>query len=246
MTFRCNNCGDEVNKVVTVNSDWWKLWKKKRRICQRCAYNKEFGTNLDVEQWNAKINAPPKIEIKKDAASYEEYLHEMRPEWYAEPKTLTHLVHHGFNVETYKVEKGNTGRILGIECPERHIITICGVEQSCVYPGDFAKAPHLYTIPHEFSILCFDADNNELPFDAIIRPKKIEPSVSVVPFEPVLYGDLSLKIGERFKRKEERYYFPKGIILYGGEWLFLNVVKSGVTVDRVEFFMRCDFFTKVI
>lgn len=242
----CDNCGQEVDGVSIEKPGILEFWKKERRICQRCAYNKEFGTNLDVEQWNAKINSPPKTEIKKDVASYEEVLHEMRPEWYAEPKTLTHLIHHGFNVETYKVEKGCTNRILGIECPERHITTICGVDQSYVDPGDFAKAPHLYTIPHEFSILCFDTDNNELPFDAIIGLEKVVPSVSVVPLEPVLYGDLSLKIGGRFKRKEERYYFPRGIILYGGEWLFLNVVKSGVTVDRVEFFMRCDFFTKVI
>jgi len=245
MTNKCGNCGQEVDSIVFSEPPRiWEFWKK--GICLRCDYNQKHGTNLDVEQWIAKINSPPKTEIKKDVASYEEYLHEMRWEWYAAPTTLTHLTHHGLNVMTYKVEKGDTGRILAIECPLRHIITICGVEQSYVDPREFAKAPHLYTRPHEFSILCFDTGNNELPFDAIIRPEKVVPSVSVVPLEPVLYGDLSLKTGGRFKRKEERYYFPQGIMLYGGEWLVLNVVKSGMNVDRVEFFMRCDFFTKVI
>jgi len=178
--------------------------------------------------------------------SYEEHLNYLKKNgWYAEPKTLTHLVHRDFKVGTFKVEKGVTNRILGIECPEGHMITICGVEHSRVDPGEFAKAPHLYIIPHEFSILCYDKDNNELPPETVIRPEKISPSTQVVPLEPVLYGDLSMKIGERFKQKQERYYFQMGIILYGGEWLFLNVVKSGIAIDRVEFFMRCDYFTKV-
>ena len=178
--------------------------------------------------------------------SYEEYLTEMKKDgWLVNPMAITHRIHHGLNVGTYKVEKGYNGRILSIECPNRHMPLICGVEHSQINPKDFAKAPHLYTIPHEFSILCYDKDNNELPPETIIIPEKVIPSLSIVPLEPVLYGDLSLKIGERFKQKQERYYFPKGIILYGGEWLFLNVVKSGLNIDRVEFFMRCDFLQGV-
>ena len=195
--------------------------------------------------WRKSI-APPKTKLKKNVASYEEFLHEMRRKWSVEPKLLTHLNNQGFNIMTYKVEKGYTGRILGIECPPNHIIAICGINYSYVDPKDFTKNPHLYTIPHEFSILCYDKDNNELPFDAIIRPEKVVPSVSVVPLERILYRDLSLKIGERFKRKEEKYFFPMGIILYGGQWLFLTVIESSMNIDKVEFFMKCDFFTKVI
>lgn len=244
MGMICDNCGQEVDSIVFIKPpSIWEFWKK--GLCLRCDYNQKHGTNLNLEQWSAKINSLPKTKIKKDVASYEEFLHEMRNKnWYITPKTLTHLAHRGIEVETYKVEKGCSNRILGIECPNRHVITICGAIQSYVDPRDFAKAPHLYTIPHEFSILCYDEDNNELPFDAVIRPEKVTPSAAVVPLEPVLYGDLSLKTGERFKRKEERYYFQQGIILYGGEWLFLNVVKSGMTIDRVEFFMKCDFFSK--
>lgn len=180
-----------------------------------------------------------------EKGSYEEYLEERNKNgWSVEPKTLTHSVHHGFNVETFKVEKGRMSRILGIECPERHMIVICGVEHSRVDPKEFAKAPHLYTIPHEFSILCYDKDNNELPPETIILPEKVKPSTQIVPLEPVLYGDLSLNIGERFKRKEERYYFQKGIELYGGDWLFLNVVKSSMNIERVEFYMKCDFLQR--
>lgn len=179
-------------------------------------------------------------------ASYEEYLNGKRKEnWDIYPMSLSHLNHHGLIVKTFKVEKGDTNRILGIECPEKHLIAICGVEHSRVDPGDFANAPHLYTIPHEFSILCYDKDNNELPPETIIRPEKVVPSVSVVPLSQILYGDMSLKKNGIFKQKQERYYFQKGIVLYGGEWLFLNVVQSGMNIERVEFFMRCDFLTKV-
>lgn len=55
MTFTCDNCGQEVDGVVTEKTYIRQFQKKERQICQRCAYNKEFGTNLDVEQWNAKM-----------------------------------------------------------------------------------------------------------------------------------------------------------------------------------------------
>lgn len=245
MTFRCDNCGDEVNGVVIVKPKWWEFGKQETRICQRCAYNEEFGTNLDAEQWSAKINSPPKSETKTHYLAYQETLNLLEQEgWHISPQTITHR---DGRVTTYSLEKGCTGKILDIKCPAapaKHLLLICGVNHSGIKPSDIARAPHLYTIPHQFSILCYDKDNRQLPPETEIIIEKIKPSGDIVPIDIVLYGDLALKSGERFKRKEERYYFPQGIMLHGGEYLRLTATASDIIIKRTVLFMKCDFLTK--
>lgn len=69
MTNKCGNCGQEVDSIVFSEPPRiWEFWKK--GVCLRCDYNQKHGTNLDMEQWTAKINSPPKTEIKKDISSW--------------------------------------------------------------------------------------------------------------------------------------------------------------------------------
>ena len=176
-------------------------------------------------------------------ATYQDSLHEFEEKgWHIEPQTITDR---DDRVSTYSLEKGYAGRILEIICPHCNILLICGVNHCGIKPGDIAKAPHLYTIPHQFSILCYDKDNRELSPETLIRIEKIKPSEGIVPIDTVLYGDVALKSGERFKRKEERYYFTQGIILYGGQHLSLTPIQPDITIKRTELFMKCDYLTKV-
>lgn len=162
--------------------------------------------------------------------------------WYVNPQTITHRDE---RVITHPLQRGCTGSILDIVCPAGHILLICGVLHSGIKPGDIARAPHLYTIPHQFSILCYDKDNREPSQETVIRIKKIKPSEGVFSIDTALYGDIALKTGERFKRKEERYYFTQGIILYGTEYLSLIPIQPDIDIVRTELFMKCDFLMKV-
>lgn len=164
--------------------------------------------------------------------------------YYSEPITLTSL--NTYLVTTFSVQKGTFGKTLELICPAGRIITICGSENSSVVPGDFARAPHLFSIPHQFSIRCFNKDNVELSPLTSIRIERETPSSEIYRIDDVLYGDLSLTYGERFKRKEERYYFSRGIVLYGGEYLCLTPVQPDIDIVRTELFMKCDFLTQEI
>jgi hypothetical protein len=182
--------------------------------------------------------------IDTDVELYSNFIRDRKnDDWLVYPMTLTHYSES--YVETYKVKKDTGGYILKIRCPPcKNMISICGVDNSGVDPIDFAKTPYLYTIPHEFSVSCYDKDNNELPFDTLLSFVYDRPSDVVWPLDTVLYRDVSLKIGERYKRKDERYYFPRGRILFGGDLLYLQVIKSSIDIDRVELFMKCDYLTK--
>ncbi len=173
---------------------------------------------------------------------YADTIQDLKSEgFYTEPITVTRL--NTNLVTTSSVQKGITGRALDIRCPAGRVMTICGFENSGVDPGDFAKAPHLYSIPHQFSIRCFSKDNVELSPYTAIRITKELPSMEIYRIDEVLYGDLSLTFLERFKRKEERYYFLNTVILFGEQCLRLLPVDPDIDIARTELFMKCDLST---
>lgn len=78
MTVVCDNCGREVSDViikkpkliickgvkllrideedgVVIDRPWWKFWGKKQKICQMCAYAKEFGKTLTKDEYDELI-----------------------------------------------------------------------------------------------------------------------------------------------------------------------------------------------
>lgn len=239
---------DEVEEVIIEKQPLWMLWGRERRSCQRCRYNRENGTNLNRAQWNKEINGVHKTEPGREDVridrefTYGMFLHDMeKHNWCVKHKTLTHQ---SSSVETYYLENGGTDRVLIIDAPARSQVAICGINQCHINPRDFAKTPHIYTVPHEFSILCQDKDGKQLSPETMVTVQKVRALTEVVWQDGVLYGDLSLMAGGRIKRKEERYYFPQGILLEGGEQLSLIVANSSVAVDRVELYMKCDFFYK--
>lgn len=149
-------------------------------------------------------------------------------------------------VTTFSVQKETVNMVLELRCPAGRIMTVCGFNDSGVDPRDFARAPHLYSIPHQFSIRCFGKDNVELSPFTKIYIYKAKPDMSETKIDEMPYGDLSLAYGERFKRKEERYYFSDTIILYGEEILRLLPVSPDIDITRTELFMKCDLFTMEI
>lgn len=149
-------------------------------------------------------------------------------------------------VTTFSVPKEAVNKVLELRCPAGRIMTVCGFNDSGVDPRDFARAPHLYCVPHQFSIRCFGKDNVGLSPFTKIYIYKVKPDGSETKIDEVPYGDLSLAYGERFKRKEERYYFSDTIILYGEEILRLLPVNHDIYISRTELFMKCDLFTREI
>ena len=160
----------------------------------------------------------------------------------SEPITVTSM--NTFLVTTYPVQKGTFGIALELACPAGRIITMCGYENVSVDPWDFARSPHLYSTPHQFSIRCFSKDNVELSPLTPIRIEREKPSCEINRIDDVLYGDLSLTYGERFKRKEERYYFSDNVVLYRAQRLRLMLINPEIDIVRTELFMKCDLFTK--
>lgn len=182
-----------------------------------------------------------KVETKHNR-TYINIIQDLRKKGYfVEPVTVTSL--NTVLVTTYPVQKGTVGTALELRCPAGRIITICGFEDSGVVPGDFARAPHLYSTPHQFSIRCFSKDDAELSPRTPIRVEREKPSMTVNRIDEVLYGDLSLTYGERFKRKEERYYFSNTVELYSEQRLRLLPVNPDIDIARTELFMKFDLLT---
>ncbi len=158
------------------------------------------------------------------------------------PHTLTH--HDTGIVSTFHVKKGMIGTVLEIKCPMHRNLSVCGLNHSGIDIKEFVKFPMLYSTPYFFSIRCKGNDGQELsPYTGI---KIIQYDSDNLPkwSRTEFYGDLSQSIGERFKRKHERYYFPQGIILYSGEKLGFKVHELDIEVVKTELLMKADIWVK--
>ncbi len=179
----------------------------------------------------------------KPPINYEDRIQEIKRNGYSK-ESITVTCNIFPMVTTFSVPKETVNRVLDLRCPAGRIMTVCGFNDSGVDPRDFARAPHLYCVPHQFSIRCSGKDNVVLSPFTNIYIYKLKPDMSETKIDEVPYGDLSLAYGERFKRKEERYYFSDTIILYGEEILRLLPVSPDIDISRTELFMKCDLFTK--
>lgn len=160
----------------------------------------------------------------------------------ARPCTLTHQ-NTGI-VSTFPVKKGTVGTALEIKCPKHQVLTVCGLGHSGIDPKDFVKNPMLYSIPHFFSIRCKNNEGQELSLYTRLKIIKRDQENLPVWSRTEFYGDLSQTIGERFKQKHERYYFPDGIILHGDENLVLQVSEPEIDIEKIELVMKADLFYK--
>lgn len=160
--------------------------------------------------------------------------------WVFVDKQSPHTITHNDTdlVSTYIVNKGMDKSILKITCPDNKNMTICGRNHCDVnYP------------PHFFSLRCQSGDGENLAPDTTFDITKYGGS-GVVPIlgkkgdRPILYRELSQTVGERFKSKEERHYFPMGIILYSNESLVFRVHKPDIDIIKIELFMQADIWEK--
>jgi len=158
---------------------------------------------------------------------------------YANKKSPHMITHQNTDVVlTRPVCKGETGEVLKITCPDNKAITICGRNHYTIdYP------------PHFFSLGCRSNDDQNLSPDTIFTITKYGGS-GVIPLFckngdcPILYSELSQTVGERFKRKEERHYFPMGIILYSGETLVFRVSEPDIDIVKTELLMQADIWER--
>lgn len=175
-------------------------------------------------------------------ASYRDFIGFLEHEGYTgKPFSINHT---GLMVTAYYLNKQFTGQVITIRCPSDGIITICGIAGSGVDPKDFKNNPMLYEVPHEFSILCLDEKGKEPAPETQVRIQKVNINSMYTDIDTVYYGDLSIKDGSRFKRKEERYYFKYSITLRGGEILKLNLICPNVNISMTELLMKCDLHRK--
>lgn len=179
---------------------------------------------------------------RKKSSKYEEYLETMQSKsWFAESMTVTR--DNTAIVSTYNGIKGNRSKVIDIICPAGQTITMCGLIQSNIDVKEFIKNSMLYQYPHFFGIIIKDKSGNELGDDIMVDILKYYTSGMVYMITTEMYKDLSLKEGSRYKRKGERYYFKKGIELYGMEILRLTVERPDIDIAsaNTELIMKCDF-----
>lgn len=179
------------------------------------------------------------IEIKK--SRYELWLNSMKEKgWKCENLTLTQDNH--YLSEVHGVDsKIPIQRILSITCPAGHVMSICGLKQSGINVREFKENPMLYSVPHMFSMEC-----GEMGDDVNIDILKLKPSGEIYMITTEYYKDISLWEGGRCKRKGERYFFNRGIVLYGMERLEFRARRPDVNVlsGDISFNLKCDIFTK--
>ncbi len=146
------------------------------------------------------------------------------------------------------VSADSSGVILELICPPGRIIAICGVEESNIDTENFYNTPNLYSVPHFFTLRCTDSNGIELSPTAIISMSKVArddiknnwPDIYYQEF----YGDLSPIIDGKLKKKEERYYFAKTIILQSGEKLIFRVHNTNIDISNIDLLMLSDLFKK--
>lgn len=178
-----------------------------------------------------------------DQFYYKEFLEIVKREGYStEHKSLNHtspMVKMGY------LHKQFTGHVITIGCEEKFILSVCGATASGVDPKDFKNNPMLYEYPHEFSVLCKDENGKEPAPETQVHIQKITKHLKQIDIDTVYYGDLSIKDGSRFKRKEERYYFKYSIVLSEWETLKIILISPDVNIARTELLMKCDLHRKV-
>ncbi len=148
-------------------------------------------------------------------------------------------------VRTYFLGKGMYGTFLELTCPSTYYkVTICGLDDAGIEPQNFYKHSNLYNIPHFFSITCKDDNGKEISPNITIDIVKITSNIHKKLFSEY-YGDLSQHIDGKFRRKEERYYFPTSIELEDDDRLSFRT-SPDIDIVTTTLFMKGDVFAKDI
>uniref|UniRef100_A0A6M3XYH3 Uncharacterized protein n=1 Tax=viral metagenome TaxID=1070528 RepID=A0A6M3XYH3_9ZZZZ len=119
-------------------------------------------------------------------------------------------------VQTFKIKSGTAGKIIELQCPESHAISIFGKCQT-------------------ISLRCFDKSNRELDPSTHMNFKKVSKYGWISRNCRATYGDLS-------PAKVIKYSFPEGLYLSGREFLELEVLNPDIDIERIELSMEADIF----
>lgn len=190
---------------------------------------------------NEKATIYKDMKNKDRKSEYKLWIDSMKEDgWECEGTTLTQDNTH--ICEVYNIDsKMYAQRILSITCPAGQIMSICGLNQSDISAKEFIENPMLYSVPHMFSMKCGNMGD-----DVNVDILKLYSSGAIYMITTEYYKDLCLYEGSRCKRKGERYFFDREIVLYGMEMLQLRVRRSDVNISSgdISFNLKCDIFTK--
>lgn len=187
-----------------------------------------------------KIETNESAQIQTIKACYDDYLKFM-----SDQNWICNTVELGKSLFVTKisVEKGRRGSFLDIRCSAGHKLAFVGLSNVNINPEHFSKYANLYRYPYSFSIICKDDNGNELNYDKSIEINKVKPSNEIHNITNELYGDLNIRINERYKKPEERFYFKQGFELNGEEHLVFSV-NPNIDISKIEIIGKADLFTK--
>lgn len=181
------------------------------------------------------------VQIQTNKAYYDDYLKYM-----SNQNWICNTVELGKSLFVTKIsmEKGRHGSFLDIRCPAGNKLVFIGLSNVNINPEHFSKYANLYRYPYSFSIICKDDNGNELNYDRCIKINKVKPSEEIRNISNELYGNLNIRINERYKKPEERFYFKQGFEMNGEEHLVFNVT-SNIDISKIEIIGKADLFTKL-
>jgi len=218
------NILNKIFKKLTVNKDEEKIVSKDKEE----VYSHQ----------NKFLNSNNVINHKSYYNDYLQYLKESG--WICSTVELSNLS----SITKINLEKDRYGSFLDIKCPAGKKLTFVGLSNVDLDIKQFLKFPNLYQYPYSFSIICKDDNGNELAYDKLIKIIKIKESDYVKNITHELYSDLNLKIDNRVKRLEERFYFKEGFELNSEEHLVFETCPD-INISKIEIIGKADLFTKI-
>lgn len=153
--------------------------------------------------------------------------------------------HHNRIVTVDNASRNSNGRVIDVRCPIGQKISIMGMQQ--VPTGADAR------IAHSFRARLADEEDNEIPYDTLIRITKEKVSEEIIQIARLFYADINLTTIPNldspdvlsYKTDDQWHRFGQGIELNGQERLKLYVIdcESNIIARNCRFVLDCDIWT---
>lgn len=222
------HCNDIAEKVANKTDLRTRITQRANRRESISTGYLDFVREMEQRGWDRQT-----LDINNNSTpwygEYVDYLCELG--WHRDLIVLDELNTNITSVNS--IQKGNTGCIVDIICPNNRKMTIMGRQQT-------PRSSNFIDLAYSLGLYITDENGEEIPDDTKVRITKERSSECVVQLSRVFYSDVKMK------NRETTYTFVQGVELNGDDRLRVFLVNSerNIPSENIKFKMEIDIWAR--